>query len=75
MIQYMGICVSIYKEGLIMALEKEINVYLLDQLDLIEDVLEVAEKEGATETVELLKKRKKQLERKLYQQPPLVTED
>ena len=58
-----------------MALEKEINVYLLDQLDLIEDVLEVAEKEGATETVELLKKRKKQLERKLYQQPPLVTED
>ncbi len=58
-----------------MKLEKEINVYLLDQLDLIEDVLEVAEKEGATETVELLKKRKKQLERKLYQQPPLVTED
>ena len=58
-----------------MALEKEINVYLLDQLDLIEDVLEVAEKEGATETVELLKKRKKQLERKIYQQPPLVTEN
>ena len=57
-----------------MALEKEINVYLLDQLDLIEDLLEVALKENAKETVALLEKRKKQVERKLYQKPPLVNE-
>ena len=57
-----------------MALEKEINVYLLDQLDLIEDLLEVATKENAKETIALLEKRKKQVERKLYQKPPLVNE-
>ena len=41
-----------------MALEKEINVYLLDQLDLIEDVLEVAEKEGQQKRSSFLRKEK-----------------
>ena len=51
--------------------EKEYNGYLFDQLSLIEEITEVAEKEHATETLAILKKKRKQVERKLYQQPPL----
>ncbi len=51
--------------------EKELNVHLLDQLDLIEDTLLIAEKENSTETVAFLKRRKAQVERKLYQKPPI----
>ena len=51
--------------------EKEYNGYLFDQLSLIEEITEVAEKEHATETLDILEKKRKQVERKLYQQPPL----
>ena len=57
-----------------MATEKEVNVYLLSQLEYIEDALELAEKENATETVAFLRKCKARLERKIYQVPPLVSE-
>ena len=50
--------------------EKEYNGYLFDQLSLIEEITEVAEKEHATETMAILEKKRKQVERKLYQQPP-----
>ena len=51
--------------------EKEYNGYLFDQLSLIEEITEGAEKEHATETLAILEKKRKQVERKLYQQPPL----
>ncbi len=52
--------------------EKEINNNLFDQLEIVEDALKLAEKEHATETIEYLKTKKKRIERKLYQDPPLV---
>lgn len=51
--------------------EKEYNGYLFDQLTILEDLQEVAEKENAVETLKLICKKRKQVERKLYQQPPL----
>ena len=54
--------------------EKEINCNLFDKLDLIEETLVIAKKENAKETVAFLEMKKKQVERKLYQQPPLVKE-
>lgn len=39
--------------------EKEYNGYLFDQLSLIEEITEVAEKEHATETLAILEKKKK----------------
>lgn len=53
------------------AYEKEYNGYLFDQLTILDDLQEVAEKENATETLKLISKKRKQVERKLYQQPPL----
>ncbi len=53
--------------------EKEINNYLFDQLDLVEEALKLAQEENATKTIEYLETRKKKIERKLYQQPPLVS--
>ena len=52
--------------------EKEINCYLFDQLTILDDLQEVAEKENAQETLKMIAKKRKQVERKLYQQPPLV---
>lgn len=54
--------------------EKEYNGYLFDQLSILEDIEEVAKKESATETLKLIEKKRKQIERKLYQQPPLTKE-
>ena len=54
--------------------EKEYNGNLFDQLTILEDIEEVAQKEQATETLNLIEKKRKQIERKLYQQPPLVKE-
>lgn len=51
--------------------EKEYNGNLLDQLDIVEDTLEIANEENAPRTVAFLTKRKKQIERKLYQKPPV----
>ena len=52
--------------------EKEYNGNLLDQITILEDLEEVAEKENATETLKAIAKKRKQIERKLYQKPPLV---
>ena len=54
--------------------EKEYNGYLFDQLTLLEDIEEVAEKENATDTIKIINKKRKQIERKLYQQPPIKNE-
>lgn len=54
--------------------EKEYNGNLFDQLSILDDIQEVAEKENATETLKLIDKKRKQVERKLYQKPPLVSE-
>ena len=52
--------------------EKEYNGYLFDQLSLLEEIEEMAEKENSTQTLELIQKKRKQIERKLYQQPPFI---
>ena len=54
--------------------EKEINCNLFDQLTILDDVEEIAEKEQAVETLKMIAKKRKQIERKLYQKPPLVKE-
>lgn len=54
--------------------EKELNCYLFDQLTILEDLEEIAEKEQAEETLKAIAKKRKQIERKLYQKPPLVNE-
>lgn len=54
--------------------EKEYNGYLFDQLTILEDLQEVAEKENAVETLKLIQRKRKQVERKLYQQPPIKSE-
>lgn len=52
--------------------EKEYNGILFDQLSLLEDIEVVAESENAEETLKLLRRKRRQIERKLYQQPPLA---
>lgn len=54
--------------------EKEINCYLFDQLTILDDLEEIAEKEKAEETLKAISKKRKQIERKLYQKPPLTSE-
>lgn len=51
--------------------EKEINNYLFDQLEIIEEALKLARKEKSTETIAYLETKKTYIERKLYQKPPL----
>jgi hypothetical protein len=51
--------------------EKEINCYLLDQLELIERLEIVAKESNAAEVLKQLEIEKKFVERKLYQNPPL----
>ncbi len=50
--------------------EKEINCNLFDQLTILDDLEEVAERENATETLKMIAKKRKQIERKLYQKLP-----
>ena len=54
--------------------EKEIYCNLFDQLTILDDLEEIAEKEQATETLKMIAKKRKQIERKLYQKLPLVKE-
>lgn len=54
--------------------EKEYNGYLFDQLTILDDIQEIAEKEQAVETLKEIAKKRKQIERKLYQRPPLISE-
>lgn len=52
--------------------EKEINCNLFDQLSLIEETEEIAKEENAENTLKFLAMKKRQIERKLYQKPPLI---
>ena len=52
--------------------EKEINNYLFDQLEIVEEALKRAKKENATETIAYLEQKKEYINRKLYQKPPLA---
>ena len=54
--------------------EKELNCHLFDQLSILEDREEIEEKEKAEETLKAIAKKRKQIERKLYQKPPLANE-
>lgn len=54
--------------------EKELNCYLFDQLTILEDLEEIAEREKAEETLKAIAKKRRQIERKLYQKPPLTSE-
>ena len=55
--------------------EKELNCHLLDLLDLIDDIQEAAETDQAETVLRLLAKKRKQINRKLYQKPPLLSEE
>lgn len=52
--------------------EKEYNGNLFDQLSLLEDIERVAKRTNATEVLDEIEFRRKQIERKLYQQPPMT---
>ncbi|MDE7479159.1 MAG: hypothetical protein K2M91_14675 [Lachnospiraceae bacterium] len=52
--------------------EKELNCYLLDQLELIERLEIVAQNGSSDEVLKQLALEKKFVERKLYQKPPLT---
>ncbi|MCM1257826.1 MAG: hypothetical protein NC307_08230 [Roseburia sp.] len=66
----------IKKKGVIhMPTEKKLNVNLLDKLDLLER-LEMADNEGGYEKIkQQLAFERKCIERKLYQQPPLTSDN
>lgn len=51
--------------------EKEINCYLFDQLSILERLERVAEAEKAEAVLKEIAFERRQIERKLYQQPPL----
>ena len=52
--------------------EKELNCYLLDQLELIERLEIVARDSNSEEVLKQLALERKFVERKLYQKPPLT---
>ena len=54
--------------------EKELNCYLFDQLTILDDLEEIAKEEAAEKTLKAIAKKRKQIERKLYQKPPLTSE-
>ena len=52
--------------------EKELNCNLFDQLTLLEDIEKVAnETQNIEKGLEMIAWKRQQVERKLYQQPPL----
>lgn len=54
--------------------EKEYDGNLLDQITILDDLEEIATEEKAEKTLKAIAKKRKQIERKLYQQPPLQSE-
>ena len=52
--------------------EKELNCYLLDQISLLDDIERVAKKTNAVEVLQEIEYKRNQVNRKLYQKPPLV---
>ena len=54
--------------------EKEYNGYLFDQLSILERLERVAKKENAEAVLKEIEFERRQIERKLYQQPPIKSE-
>ena len=54
--------------------EKEYNGYLVDQLAILERLERVAQAEKAEAVLQEIAFERRQIERKLYQKPPLVSE-
>ncbi len=54
--------------------EKEYNGHLFDQLSILERIERVAKTAGCNPVLEQIEIERRQVERKLYQQPPLVKE-
>lgn len=54
--------------------EKEYNGNLFDQLSLLERIERVAKQGDIDRVLEEIEFERKQIERKLYQQPPLIKE-
>lgn len=52
--------------------EKEYNGNLLDQITLLEDIERVAKKVDCQEVLEIIEIKRNQINRKLYQKPPLL---
>lgn len=55
--------------------EKELNCYLLDQLELIERIEIIAQNSNSDEVLKQLALEKKFVERKLYQKSPLINDE
>jgi len=53
--------------------EKELNCYLFDQLSLLEEIERVAKKCDCKEVLEEIEFKRNQINRKLYQKPPLIS--
>ncbi len=54
---------------------KEINCNLFDKLDMLERIERVAKATNADAVLEEIEFERKQVERKLYQQPPLISNE
>lgn len=54
--------------------EKEYNGYLFDQLSILERLERVAKEEKAEAVIKEIEFERRQIERKLYQKPPLINE-
>ena len=54
--------------------EKEYNGYLFDQISILDRLERVAKKTNATEVLEEIEFERSQINRKLYQKPPLINE-
>lgn len=52
--------------------EKELNCTLFDQLTLLDDIEEAATKDDAKTVLKVIAKKRSQVNRKLYQKPPLA---
>lgn len=52
--------------------EKELNCHLLDLIDLLDDIERVAQKADCKPVLEEIAFKRTQINRKLYQQPPIA---
>lgn len=55
-----------------MSTEKEYNGNLFDQLSLLEDIESALKQGGEKAAMEMIATKRRQIERKLYQQPPII---
>ncbi len=53
-------------------IEKEYNGILFDQINLLDDIERIAKKIDAQPVLDEIAYKRKQIERKLYQKPPLT---